>query len=205
MDAVIGSRIDSVTIDMVETLLKEYNAIEDKYDKSKNDAVIQTRYKLLETLASIPFVDRTQAEDDLYRILRNSDIPNIGTKEARNSELDAVAFKIVKLISDAVKGKFIIPFDRHREFMYVKEVTLHGEAPNHTVWLNGVTLRVNGVANQNGEVVTNLHSKHQHQQLTQIQIVDIELIQKDFKEYCKTVMSNVDLFKVMCTNPMEQL
>jgi hypothetical protein len=28
-------------------------------------------------------------------------------------------------------------------------------------------------------------------------------IQKDFKEYCKTVMSNVDLFKVMCTNPME--
>ena len=201
MDEVIGRRIDNVTIAMVETLLKEYKAIEDKYDTAKNDAVIQTRYKLLSTLASIPFDYRTQAEEDLYRRLQNSDIPTIGTKEARNAELDDVAYKIVKLISDAVKGKFIIPFDRHREFMYVKEVTLHGNAPNYTVWLNGVTLRVNGVVNQDSVVVSNL--QNQHQQLTLIQIVDMDTIKKDFKEYCKTVMSNFDLFKVMCTNPME--
>lgn len=201
MDEVIGRRIDNVTISMVETLLKEYKGIEDKYDKAKNDAVIQTRYKLLSTLASIPFNYRTKDEEDLYRRLLNSDIPTIGTKETRNAELDAVAFKIVQLISDAVNGKFIIPFDRHREFMYVKEVTLHGEAPNYTVWLNGVTLRVNGVVNHDGVVVSNLHNKHQ--QLTLIQIVDMAAIKKDFKEYCKTVMSNVDLFKVMCTNPME--
>jgi hypothetical protein len=87
--------------------------------------------------------------------------------------------------------------------MYVKEVTLHGEAPNYTVWLNGVTLRVNGVVNRDGVVVSNLHNKHQ--QLTLIQIVDMAAIKKDFKEYCKTVMSNVDLFKVMCTNPMGDL
>ena len=203
MDEVIGRRIDNVTIAMVETLLKEYKDIEDKYDKAKNDAVIQTRYKLLSTLASIPFNYRTHDEEDLYRSLLNSDIPNIGTKESRNAELDDVAFKIVQLISDAVNGKFIIPFDRHREFMYVKEVTLHGEAPNYTVWLNGVTLRVNGVVNRDGVVVSNLHNKHQ--QLTLIQIVDMSAIKKDFKEYCKTVMSNVDLFKVMCTNPMGDL
>lgn len=203
MDEVIGRRIDNVTIAMVETLLKEYKDIEDKYDKAKNDAVIQTRYKLLSTLASIPFNYRTKDEEDLYRRLLNSDIPTIGTKETRNAELDAVAFKIVQLISDAVNGKFIIPFDRHREFMYVKEVTLHGEAPNYTVWLNGVTLRVNGVVNHDAVVVSNLHNKHQ--QLTLIQIVDMAAIKKDFKEYCKTVMSNVDLFKVMCTNPMGDL
>jgi len=201
MDVVIGRRIDSVTIDMVETLLKEYKAIEDKYEKAKNDAVIQTRYKLLSTLASIPFGSRTQAEEDLYRSLRNSDIPTIGSKESRNAELDAVAFKIVELISDEVKGKFIIPFDRHREFMYVKEVTLHGNAPNYTVWLNGATLSVNSVTNQDGVVVSNLQNKYQ--QLTLIQIVDMAAIRKDFNEYCKKVMSNVDLFKVMCTNPME--
>lgn len=201
MDEVIGRRIDNVTIAMVETLLKEYKAIEDKYDKAKNDSVIQTRYKLLSTLASIPFNYRTKDEEDLYRRLLNSDIPTIGTKETRNAELDTVAFKIVQLISDAVNGKFIIPLDRHREFMYVKEVTLHGEAPNYTVWLNGVTLRVNGVVNHDGVVVSNLHNKHQ--QLTLIQIVDMAAIKKDFKEYCNTVMSNVDLFKVMCTNPME--
>ncbi len=201
MDEVIGRRIDNVTIAMVETLLKEYREIEDKYDKAKDNAVIQTRYKLLSTLSSIPFNYRTKDEEDLYRRLLNSDIPTIGTKENRDAELDEVAIKIVKLISDAVKGKFIIPFDRHREFMYVKEVTLHGEAPNYTVWLNGVTLRVNGVANQDGVVVSNLHNKHQ--QLTLIQIVDMAAIQADFKEYCQTLMSNVDLFKVMCTNPME--
>lgn len=201
MDEVIGRRIDNVTITMVETLLKEYRNIEDVYDKAKNDAVIQTRYKLLHTLASIPFGCRTQAEEDLYRRLQNSDIPTLGTKDARNAELDDVAIKIVKLISDAVKGKFIIPLDRHREFMYVNEVTLHGTAPNYTVWLTGVTLRVNGVVNQDGVVVSNLHNKHH--QLTLIQIVDRATIKKDFKEYCKTVMSNVDLFNVMCTNPME--
>lgn len=201
MDEVIGRRIDNVTIAMVETLLKEYKDIEDKYDKAKDDSVIQTRYKLLSTLASIPFNYRTKDEEDLYRRLLNSDIPTIGTKENRAAELDEVALKIVKLISDAVKGKFIIPFDRHREFMYVKEVTLNGDAPNYTVWLNGVTLRVNGVANQDGVVVSNLHNKHQ--QLTLIQIVDMAAIKKDFKEYCQTLMSNVDLFKVMCTNPME--
>lgn len=201
MGEVIGRRIDSVTIDMVETLLKEYKAIEDKYEKAKNDTVIQTRYKLLSALASIPFGNRTQAEEDLYRSLRNSDIPTIGSKESRNAELDEVAFKIVELISGAVKGKFIMPFDRHREFMYVKEVTLHGNAPNYTVWLNGVTLSVNSVVNQDGVVVTNLQNKHQ--QLTLIQIVDMAAIRKDFNEYCKKVMSNVDLFKVMCTNPMD--
>ena len=200
MDEVIGRRIDNVTIAMVETLLKEYREIEDKYDKAKDDAVIQTRYKLLSTLASIPFNYRTKDEEDLYRRLLNSDIPTIGTKENRDAELDEVALKIVKLISDAVKGKFIIPFDRHREFMYVKEVTLNGDAPNYTVWLNGVTLRVNGVANQDGVVVSNMHNKHQ--QLTLIQMVDMAAIKKDFKEDCKTLMSNVDLFKVMCTNPM---
>lgn len=201
MDEVIGRRIDNVTIAMVETLLKEYKEIEDKYEKAKDNAVIQTRYKLLSTLASIPFNYRTKDEEDLYRRLLNSDIPNIGTTDTRDAELDEVAFKIVKLISDAVKGKFILPLDRHREFMYVKEVTLHGDAPNYTVWLNGVTLRVNGVANQDAVVVSNLH--HKHQQLTLIQIVDMATIQADFKDYCKTVMSNVDLFKVMCTNPME--
>lgn len=201
MGEVIGRRVDNVTIAMVETLLKEYKVIEDKYEKAQNDAVIQTRYKLMSTLAAIPFGCRTQAEEDLYRSLRNSDIPTIGTKENRNAELDDVAFKIVQLISDAVKGKFIMPFDRHTEFMYVKEVTLHGEAPKYTVWLNGVTLRRNGVVNQDGVIVSNLPNKHQ--QLTLIQIVDIAAIQNDFKEYCKTVMSNVDLFKVMCHNPME--
>jgi hypothetical protein len=55
--------------------------------------------------------------------------------------------------------------------------------------------------NHDGVVVSNLHNKHQ--QLTLIQIVDMAAIKKDFKEYCKTVMSNFDLFKVMCTNPME--
>lgn len=201
MDEVIGRRIDNVTIAMVETLLKEYKEIEGKYDTAKDHAFIQTRYKLMSTLASIPSHCRTKAEEDLYRSLSNSDIPTIGTKEPRDAELEEVALKIVKLISDAVKGKFIIPFDRHREFMYVKEVTLNGNAPNYTVWLNGVTLRVNGVANQDGVVVSNLHNKHQ--QLTLIQIVDMVAIQEDFKEYCQTLMSNVDLFKVMCTNLME--
>lgn len=201
MDEVIGRRIDNVTIAMVETLLKEYKDIEDKYDKAKDNAVIQTRYKLMGTLAAIPFHCRTKAEEDLYRSLSNSDIPTIGSKENRDAELDEVAYKIVKLISDAVKGKFIMPLDRHREFMQVKEVTLIGTAPNYTVWLSGVMLRTSGVINQDGVAAVNLHNHHQ--QLTLIQIVDMAAIQNDFKDYCKTLMSNVDLFKVMCANPME--
>ena len=201
MDEVIGRRIDNVTISMVETLLKEYKAIEDKYDKLKYDSLTKSRHTLLKTLSSIPKEQRTDAESEMFLYLLNTNIAEIGTKEDKVAELDAVAIKMVKLVSDAVKGKFIMPLDRHREFMQVKEVTLTGTAPNYTVWLSGVVLRTSGVINQDGVAVVNLHI--QHQQLTLIQIVDMAAIQKDFKEYCKKVMSNVDLFKVMCTNQME--
>ncbi len=201
MDEVIGRRIDNVTISMVETLLKEYKAIEDKYDKLKYDSLTKSRHTLLKTLSSIPREQRTDAESEMFLYLLKTNIAEIGTKEDKVAELDAVAIKVVKLVSDAVKGKFIMPLDRHREFMQVKEVTLTGTAPNYTVWLSGVVLRTSGVINQDGVAVVNLHI--QHQQLTLIQIVDMAAIEKDFKEYCKTVMSNFDLFKVMCTNPME--
>jgi hypothetical protein len=201
MDEVIGRRIDNVTIAMVETLLKEYKAIEDKYDKLKNDSLTKARHTLLKTLLTIPSEQRTAAESEMFLRLINSNISEIGTKEDKDAELDTVAIKIVQLISDAVKGKFIMPLDRHNEYLYVKEVTLHGTVPNYTVWLSGVMLRTSGVINQDGVVVSNLHNKHQ--QLTLIQIVDMETIQKDFKDYCKKIMSNVDLFKVMCANPME--
>ncbi|WP_405325924.1 hypothetical protein [Fibrobacter sp.] len=196
----VGRRIDSVTMAMIDTYMKSYEGIDAKYDKLKQGSVTASRVKLRDTLAAIPQYERTTEEEQMLVRLYNSDISIYKHQEDKFKEYDEVSEKIRKLVEDAVLHKFIRPFDREHEYMYVQRVYMaRGAAapsPYETLWLEGPMLRVNGVGHKDQAVVANFH--YHHTQLTLISIVGIETIEKDFKDYCGNVMSNIDIFKVLC-------
>jgi hypothetical protein len=201
----VGRRIDSVTMSMIDTYMKSYEGIDAKYKKLKQDSLTASRVKLRDTLAAIPQYERTPEEEQMLMRLHNSDISIYKYQEDKFKEYDEVSEKVLKLVEDAVLHKFIRPFDRAHEYMYVQRVyavrAAAAHSPYETLWLEGPMLRANGVGHKEQAVVVNFHFHHTN--LTLISIVDIETIEKDFKDYCGKVMSNIDLFKVMCTNPME--
>ena len=196
----VGRRIDSVTMAMIDTYMKSYEGIDAKYAKLKQDSVTASRVKLRDTLAAIPQYERTTEEEQMLVRLYNSDVSIYKHQEDKFKEYDEVSEKIRKLVEDAVLHKFIRPFDREHEYMYVQRVYMaRGAAapsPYETLWLEGPMLRVNGVGHKDQAVVANFH--YHHTQLTLISIVGIEAIEKDFKDYCGNVMSNIDIFKVLC-------
>ena len=196
----VGRRIDSVTMAMIDTYMKSYEGIDAKYAKLKQDSVTASRVKLRDTLAAIPQYERTTEEEQMLVRLYNSDVSIYKHQEDKFKEYDEVSEKIRKLVEDAVLHKFIRPFDREHEYMYVQRVYMaRGAAapsPYETLWLEGPMLRVNGVGHKDQAVVANFH--YHHTQLTLISIVGIEAIEKDFKDYCANVMSNIDIFKVLC-------
>ena len=196
----VGRRIDSVTMAMIDTYMKSYEGIDAKYAKLKQDSATASRVKLRDTLAAIPQYERTTEEEQMLVRLYNSDVSIYKHQEDKFKEYDEVSEKIRKLVEDAVLHKFIRPFDREHEYMYVQRVYMaRGAAapsPYETLWLEGPMLRVNGVGHKDQAVVANFH--YHHTQLTLISIVGIEAIEKDFKDYCANVMSNIDIFKVLC-------
>lgn len=201
----VGRRIDSVTMAMIDTYMKSYEGIDTKYDKLKQDSLTASRVKLRDTLAAIPKYERTTEEEQMLMRLINSDVSIYKYQAEKYKEYDEVSEKIRKLVEDAVLHQFIRPFDREHEYMYVQRVyavrAAAAPSPYASLWLEGPMLRVNGVGHKDQAVVANFHDHHTR--LTLISIVDIETIETDFKEYCKTVMSNIDIFKVLCANPME--
>ena len=201
----VGRRIDSVTMSMIDSYMKSYEGIDAKYYQLKKESLTASRVKLRETLAAIPKCDRTTEEEQMLMRLINSDVSIYKYQEEKYKEYDEVSAKIHKLVEDAVLHKFIRPFDREHEYMYVQRVYMVRAAaapsPYESLWLEGPMLRVNSIGHKDQAVVANFH--YHHTQLTLISIVNIETIETDFKEYCKTVLSNVDLFKVMCANPTE--
>lgn len=196
----VGRRIDSVTMAMIDTYMKSYEGIDAKYAKLKQDSVTASRVKLRDTLAAIPQYERTTEEEQMLVRLYNSDVSIYKHQEDKFKEYDDVSEKIRKLVEDAVLHQFIRPFDREHEYMYVQRVYMVRAAaapsPYESLWLEGPMLRVNGVGHKDQAVVANFH--YRHTQLTLISIVGIETIEKDFKDYCANVMSNIDIFKVLC-------
>ena len=196
----VGRRIDSVTMAMIDTYMKSYEGIDAKYKKLKQDSLTASRVKLRDTLAAIPQYERTPEEEQMLMRLNNSDVSIYKYQEDKFKEYDEVSEKVRKLVEDAVLHKFIRPFDREHEYMYVQRVyavrAAAAPSPYETLWLEGPMLRVNGVGHKEQAVVANFH--FHHTQLTLISIVGIETIENDFKNFCDTVMSNVDIFKVLC-------
>lgn len=196
----VGRRIDNVTMSMVDTYLKSYEGIDAKYDKLKQGSLTASRVKLRDTLAAIPLHERTPEEEQMLVRLYNSDVSIYKHQEDEFKEYDEVSEKIRKLVEDAVLHKFIRPFDREHEYMYVQRVfavrAAAAPSPYETLWLEGPMLRVNGVGHNEQVLVANFH--YHHAQLTLISIVGIEAIEKDFKDYCDKVMSSIDIFKVLC-------
>lgn len=196
----VGRRIDSVTMAMIDTYMKSYEGIDAKYNKLKQDALTASRVKLRDTLAAIPQYERTPEEEQMLIRLNNSDVSIYKYQTDKYKEYDEVSEKIRKLVEDAVLHQFIRPFDREHEYMYVQRVYMARAAaapsPYETLWLEGPMLRVNSVGHKDQAVVANFH--YHHTQLTLISIVGIETIEKDFKDFCDKVTSNIDIFKVLC-------
>ena len=200
IDQPVGRRIDSVTMSMIDTYLKSYEGIDAKYQKRQNDAVTASRKKMLEALRAIPEISRSPEEQQLMIRLSNSDISIYQYQEAKYKDYDEVSAKICKLVEDALLHKFISPFDREHEYMYVKKVYMvrscRSCSPYETLWLEGPMIRVNGIGTNDQAIVVNFHERHSR--LTCVKIVEHETIEKDFKHFCDTVMENVDVYKVLC-------